>query len=79
VAFYCRDGSASPIYGKETKVGEGTVRERTSHCHGNKLCDDEIKIQVDSLIFPEYQRPNNYELEVHGYTAWLASLVKKLC
>ena len=44
VEFYCRDGRKGPHYGKCEKVGEGTACDRTSHCHGNKLRDDEIKI-----------------------------------
>ena len=79
VEFYCRDGRKGPQYGKCEKVGEGTVCDRTRHCHGNKLRDDEIKIKVDSLIYPGYQHPDyNYELEVNGYAAWLATLLEKL-
>ena len=75
VEFYCRNGRK----GKREKVGEGTVCDRTSHCHGNKLRDDEIKIKVDSLIFSGYEHPNyKYELEVNGYAAWLVTLLEKL-
>jgi len=44
----------------------------------NNLKD--IFLRVDSLIFPGYEHPDyNYELEVNGYAAWLATLLVKIC
>ena len=77
VEFYCRDGQRKGLHYE--KVGEGTVCDRSSRCHGNKLRNDEIKIKVDSLISPGYEHPDyNYELEVDGYAAWLATLLEKI-